>query len=296
MDNNAGPITRSGRRGMGRAARVAARSAGLGEDERPVRPGLEGGHYRPLSDDQAKRIHTAALDALEQIGLADAPPSGVALLTGVGAELGDDGRIRFPRSLVEDMLAVAARDITLHGRETKFDLTLSGKRVHYGTAGAAVHLVDVENREYRECTTQDLFNAARLTQALDNVHFFQRPMVCRDVTDNLSLDINTIFASCAGTTKHIGTSFCEPATVAECIELLHIIAGGEDNWRARPFVSNTNCFVVPPMKFASESCETMEHCVRAGMPILLLSAGQAGATAPAPLAAAIVQAVAECLA
>ena len=296
MDNTTGSTTRSGRRGMGRAARVAARSAGLGEHERPVRPGLEGGHYRPLSDDQAKRIHTAALDALEVIGIADAPPSGVTLLTGVGAEMGDDGRIRFPRSLVEDMLAVAGRDITLHGRSPKHDLTLSGKRVHFGTAGAAVHLVDVENREYRECTTQDLYDAARLTEALDNVHFFQRPMVCRDVTDNLSLDINTIYASCAGTTKHIGTSFCDPTTVGESIELFHLIAGGEESWRARPFVSNTNCFVVPPMKFASESCETMEHCVRAGMPVLLLSAGQAGATAPAPLAAAIVQAVAECLA
>ena len=49
------------------------------------------------------------------------------------------------------------------------------------------------------------------------------------------------------------------------------------------------------MKFAEESCITMEHCVRAGMPVLMLSAGQAGATAPAPLALTIVQAVAECL-
>ncbi|MEO0793237.1 MAG: trimethylamine methyltransferase family protein, partial [Pseudomonadota bacterium] len=44
------------------------------------------------------------------------------------------------------------------------------------------------------------------------------------------------------------------------------------------------------------SCEVMEVCIEAGMPVLLLSAGQAGATAPAPLATAIVQAVAECLA
>ncbi|MEL7154549.1 MAG: trimethylamine methyltransferase family protein, partial [Pseudomonadota bacterium] len=40
----------------------------------------------------------------------------------------------------------------------------------------------------------------------------------------------------------------------------------------------------------------MEAAIRGGMPILLLSAGQAGATAPAPIAGAIVQAVAECLA
>ncbi|MEM7748054.1 MAG: trimethylamine methyltransferase family protein, partial [Pseudomonadota bacterium] len=137
---------------------------------------------------------------------------------------------------------------------------------------------------------------ARLTQALDNVHFFQRPMVCRDITDNLELDLNTIYASCAGTTKHIGTSFAEPDNVPECMELLHMIAGGEDAWRERPFVLNTNCFVVPPMKFATESCQAMEIAIRAGMPVLLLSAGQAGATAPAPLATAIVQAVAECLA
>ena len=40
----------------------------------------------------------------------------------------------------------------------------------------------------------------------------------------------------------------------------------------------------------------MEACIRAGMPVLLLSACRAGATAPSTVAGAIVQAVAECLA
>jgi trimethylamine---corrinoid protein Co-methyltransferase len=194
------------------------------------------------------------------------------------------------------MLAKAARGITLCARDPAFDLDLSGSRVHYGTAGAAVHVVDVLPRDYRQSTAQDLYDAARLTQALDNIHFFQRAMVCRDIPDNYEMDTNTLYACCAGTTKHVGTSFSDPAHVPGCFELLHMIAGSEEAWRARPFVSNSNCFVVPPMKFATESCLTMEACIRAGMPMLLLSAGQAGATAPAPLAAAIVQAVAECLA
>jgi trimethylamine--corrinoid protein Co-methyltransferase len=284
------------RRSGGRAARVALRAAPLAENIRPVRPGLSGGQYKPLSDANVRRIHEAALDALEQIGLANAPKSGVEIMTGAGAILGDDGRIRFPRALVEDMLAIAARDITLHARDPKQDLELSGTRVYYGTAGAAVHIVDVEKREYRESTAKDLLNAAQLVHHLDNVHFFQRAMVCRDVADNFLMDINTLYACCAGTTKHVGTSFSDPSHVDGCFDLIHMIAGGEDKWRARPFVSNSNCFVVPPMKFAEESCITMEKCIRAGMPILLLSAGQAGATAPAPLATAIVQAVAECLA
>ena len=287
--------TRS-RRAGGRAARVALRAAPLAEDIRPIRAGMEGGLYKPLTDAEVQRIHHAALDACEQIGFADAPPSGIEALTKAGAILGDDGRIRIPRALVEDSLAMAARDITLCGRDPKHDLHLSGEKVHFGTAGAAVHIVDVEKREYRDSTLQDLYDAARIVDCLDNVHFLQRPMVCRDVLDNYELDINTIYACCAGTSKHVGTSFVEPSHMPGCIELIHQIAGGEEAWRARPFISNSNCFVVPPMKFATESCEVMEACIHAGMPVLLLSAGQAGATAPAPIAGAIVQAVAECLA
>ena len=283
-------------RSGGRAARIALRSAPLAEDKRPVRAGMPGGQYRPLTDAQVTRIHAAALDALEQIGLSQAPPSGIEAMTKAGAVLGDDGRLRFPRALIEDMLAKAARNITLHGRDPKYDLHLTGTNVHFGTAGAAVHMVDLETNTYRDSTAQDLHNAAKIAHALDNVHFFQRAMVCRDVMDNLEMDMNTIYACCSGTSKHVGVSFSEPSHVSPGFELLHQIAGREEAWRARPFVSNSNCFVVPPMKFAEESCLAMEQCIRGGMPVLLLSAGQAGATAPAPIALAIVQAVAECLA
>ena len=284
------------RRAGGRSARRSARSAPLAEHLRPVRPGMSGGTYAPLSNENEQRIHQAVLDALEQIGLADAPKSGIDHLTKAGALYGDDGRIRFPRALIEDTIALANRSITLYSRDGRHNLELSGTKVHYGTAGAAVHMVDVEGRNYRESTVQDLFDAARITDQLDNIHFLQRPMVCRDITDNREMDLNTVYACCSGTTKHIGTSFTEPTFVADALKMLHMIAGGEDAWRARPFVSNSNCFVVPPMKFATESCLVMEECIHGGMPILLLSAGQAGATAPAPIAGAIVQAVAECLA
>lgn len=286
---------RSGRSG-GRQARVAMRAAPLADDVRPVRGGLPGGAYTPLTDAGMAKIHASALEALEVIGLSNAPASGVAILTGAGAILGDDGRIRFPRALVEDMLAVAARNITLHARDRRHDLHLSGSNVHFGTAGAAVHIVDPITLEYRDSTAQDLYDAARLVDNLDNIHFYQRTMVCRDVIDNVDMDLNTLYACLAGTKKHVGTSFFDPDAVAPAFDILHQVAGGEDKWLERPFVSNSNCFVVPPMKFAEESCRVMEDCIRRGMPMLLLSAGQAGATAPAPIALAIVQAMAECLA
>jgi trimethylamine--corrinoid protein Co-methyltransferase len=49
------------------------------------------------------------------------------------------------------------------------------------------------------------------------------------------------------------------------------------------------------MKFAKEALECVRVAVEGGMPVLLLSAGQAGATTPATLAGAVSQAWAECI-
>ena len=215
MNDHPRNTSRSG----GRAARRAARATSLPEHLRPIRPGMEGGVLNVLTQAQIERIHEAALTALETIGLADAPQSGIDYLVGAGCTLGDDGRIRFPRALVEDTIAKANRSITLCSRDGKTDLDLSGTKVHYGTAGAAVSMVDVHGQEYRDSTVQDLHDAARICQQLENIHFVQRPMVCRDIADNLEMDLNTVYAACAGTFKHIGTSFTEPSHVAPAVEI-----------------------------------------------------------------------------
>ncbi len=289
---NASPPRRSG----GRAARRASRAAPVEDALRSIRPGMSGGALKVLNPEQINQIHEAALEALETIGLVDAPESGAAYMESVGAIRGEDGRIRFPRAVVEEALEKCCKDLTIHGRDPRYDMDLSGTRVHFGTAGAAVNMVNVEGREYRDSTLQDLHDAVRICDVLDNIHFVQRPIVARDILDNREMDYNSVYACCAGSTKHIGCSFSEPDHVSDALEMLHMIAGGEDKWRARPFMSNSNCFVVPPMKFATESCQVMERCIEGGMPVLLLSAGMAGATAPSTVAGAIVQATAECLA
>ena len=131
------------RRSGGREARRAMRAAPLADDIRPVRPGLEGGRYAPLNQNDVERIHEAVLTLLETVGFANAIPSCIEVMTKAGATLGEDGRLRFPRNLVLDTIKKAARNFTLYGQDPKHDIVVQGKRVYYGTAGAAVHLVDV---------------------------------------------------------------------------------------------------------------------------------------------------------
>lgn len=283
------------RRG-GREARKAIRAAPLAFNQRPVWPGMEGGLYRPLSDADVLRVHRAALDVLAEIGMADAPPTGIELMTAAGAELQGNGRLTFSRSAVEDMIANAGRHFVLHGQDPRHDLEPWGKKVYFGTAGAAVYMVDPRSGDYRDSTAHDLYNVARTVDALEHVHFYQRSVVCRDIAEPFEMDFNTCYACVAGTSKHVGTSWGDPAFMAASLEMLHLISGGEKAWRERPFVSQSNCFVVPPLRFAPEACRCLEVAVRAGMPVFLVSAGQAGATSPAAVAGSLVQEIAECLA
>ena len=51
---------RQNKRAGGRAARLVLRAAPLADDIRPIRAGMTGGRYRPLTDQDIQRIHEAA--------------------------------------------------------------------------------------------------------------------------------------------------------------------------------------------------------------------------------------------
>jgi len=283
------------RRSGGRQARHAQRSAPLAEHMKPVRPGELGGRYQPFSAADVDAVVTTIFRILEEVGFKDATPHCIEACTAIGAELGHDGRLRMPRAVVEDVLSTARRNLTLYAQDPEYDLDLSGTRVHFSTAGAAVMIADSVQNEYRPSTSRDLYDLARIADNCEHIHMFQRMCVLRDIEDPYEMDLNTTYCSVAGTRKHAGASWGHYTHLEKTLEMLHIIAGGEAQWRARPFVSQSNCFVVPPMKFASDALECLRVAVQGGMPVLLLSAGQAGATTPATLAGAVSQAWAECL-
>jgi len=283
------------RRSGGRRARLAERSAPLAESFKPVHPGESGGQYKPLTEQGITAITENIFSLLEEVGFGAATPHCIETCTAMGAIMGNDGRLRMPREIVETALHQAEKNLVLHGQNPAHDLQIQGKKVHFATAGAAVMIVDTENNQYRDSTARDLFDLARIADTCEHLHMFQRMCVLRDVADNYEMDLNTLYCSLMGTSKHVGSSWTNVTHLERSLEMLHIIAGSEENWRARPFVSQSNCFVVPPMKFTSEALECLRVAVEGGMPVLLLSAGQAGATTPACLAGAVSQAWAECL-
>ena len=263
---------------------------------RPVWPGMVGGRYQPLTLPEMERIHRTVLDVMEQIGFADAIPSMIELVTAAGGWLDDDGRLHYPRALVEDVIARAPRSFVLPGQDPVHDMELGGGRVHTGTAGAAPLILDFETGRHRPTSMADVYDIARLVDTLEHIHFYWRSVVARDTPNWPAMDLNTTYACMLGTTKHICSSFVDGESVRTAVAMMDMRLGGEGEFRKRPFCSVACTFVVPPLRFARDSCDAMEAAVRAGMAVGMLSAPQAGATSPVTLAGTIVQSLAETLA
>ncbi len=83
-----------------------------------VPPGLEGGRYRPLGDEDVNRIHEASLEVLARTGIEVMHSECREIFCQAGAEIDvEHNRVFISRSMVEDALAKA--------RESPFSIWLS---------------------------------------------------------------------------------------------------------------------------------------------------------------------------
>ncbi|MEM7344413.1 MAG: trimethylamine methyltransferase family protein [Chloroflexota bacterium] len=281
--------------GGGRSARHALRQAG--PVQRPVQAGMLGGAYKPLTPHDLERIHQAALEVLETVGIGDATPEVNALAIEQGCWLGEQGRLCFPKSLVEDLIAKAAREYVVYSRNPAHaDLHVGGYRVHYATSGEAVTMYDVDQRTYRPSTLIDLYDCGRLVDQLENLHQFGQMVVPTELTDLYVHDLNVAYALAAGTQKPCEMTFNDVDNIKPAIALFDKVLGGEGRFAERPFLSFGGCPIVSPLRFGEDNLNVLVETSKLGLINDIAIAPQAGATAPAALAGTLVQVTAEGLA
>jgi len=282
---------RAGGRDAKRKKRAAEKSnAGVG--------GALGVRVAPLGDGDVMRIHRAALRLLDEVGMAAAgvPARIKNAACAHGCEMTGQGRLRFPRALVEDCIVRAAKTFTVRARDPAWDFEAANDRINFCTGGAAVKMLDPATRAYRPSVLADLYDLARLCDRLENLRWFARPVVATDIEDAFALDANTIYACAAGTQKHIASSITHGAHVPRLLPMLDALAGGAGAFAARPFCTVHATTVVSPLAFAAESLEVALSALDIGMPVHCQTGPQAGATAPAALAGTLAQVCAEGLA
>jgi trimethylamine--corrinoid protein Co-methyltransferase len=212
--------------------------------------GLSGGIYKPLSPEGIDTIHNASLTILEKTGIAyeaglDAT---VDMLADAGATVDRKmKRIRFPRELIAGQIAKAPAQVILYARDGKNDLDLTEDKVHLGTGGAAVKILDMETGLPRSSTLKDLYDLGRLVDRLDHIHFFLRPCIPTDIPE-ADYDVNMFYACLKATGKHVMSGVNDEAGFPRIIDMAAMLAGGKEQLQAKPFISIITSFSISPIE------------------------------------------------
>jgi trimethylamine--corrinoid protein Co-methyltransferase len=260
--------------------------------------GLSGGIYKPLSPEGIETIHDASLTILKKTGITYEAGLGdtVDMLADAGATVDREmKRIRFPRELILEEIAKAPSQVILYARDGKNDLDLTEDRVHLGTGGAAVKILDLATGLPRSSTLKDLYDLGRLVDHLDHIHFFLRPCIPTDIPET-EYDVNMFYACLKATGKHVMSGVNDEAGLNRIIDMAAMLAGGKKQLQANPFISIITSFAISPLKLCTQSTRIMQACNRQGIPVALSAAPMSGSTSPMTMAGTLSQLHAEQLA
>jgi len=254
-----------------------------------IRKGLEGGQYRPLTDEGIKEIHKSAMKVFEEVGVQVNLPEARGLFAKAGADVDDDNAIvKVPRDMVMELVDKAPDVVKLCGRDEKgeHDLDIGGKKVYMGTGGTALNVQEPGSDGFRRAQVRDLMDMARVVEKLDNIHFYMLNVYPDDIPEE-NVDVNRFGAALNRTTKHIMGGVYTINGIRNVVKMAEMIAGSPENLRERPFISMVTC-VISPMKIDEHYGGLTMEVARQGIPVVTPAEPLCGATAPITLAGNLV--------
>lgn len=254
--------------------------------------------FRLLSDEQLTRIHDASLEILRDPGIRVTTEEARALLLDAGCTLVAEEQISIPGEVVERAIETAPSVFALFDREGVPRLPLGeGRGTAFSPGVTALNYVDPRTGETRPYTFRDIADVARLADGLPSMDFVTTPGVVRasDTVPQPLVNQHEFLAMVTNTTKPLIVLIADGEVLGDVLEMAAAIAGGRDALRDRPFVV-PYLNPVSPLLFNPETLDKLLLAAEWGIPVVLQSAPQVGATSPVTYAGAAALSNAESLA
>ncbi|HYE81711.1 MAG TPA: trimethylamine methyltransferase family protein [Clostridia bacterium] len=250
--------------------------------------GLVGGAYKPLTQEGIEKIHKATMKVFEQTGIQVNDERALKAFNSAGADVDFNTKIvRASESWILDKIKTAPSAITLYGREDRHNLELDGYKVYIGSGGTATNALDIDTGERRASTLKDVQMAARLVDALDNIHYFVLSCFPNEL-EKKNVDVNRFYAGIRNTTKHVMGGVYTKEGIQNVAKYASMIAGSREALLKKPFVSFITC-IMSPLVLDRDYTDLMITAIETGLPMATPTAPMAGSTSPATLAGTLVQ-------
>jgi len=239
------------------------------------------------------RYKDAVLSVLERTGVRFASPTALDILAEHGAQVDRaSGVVRFAPDLVTAALAKAPRTFWLGSRDGTLDLDLSSGETYNTTNGCGTEVVDWHTGERRQPTKDDLCAVTRMVDYLGSVQFWWPNVAAADKGDTHTL--HELDAAWNNTGKHLQGMVQGEREARYAVEMATVVAGGAEQLRRRPPMSNL-IGTVQPLVNDKDGIEAALVFAEAGIPVTFVTMPTYGTTAPATKAGAYVMGFAELL-
>ena len=243
--------------------------------------------YNFLSHEEVEAIHQGTLRILGEIGVVLTEPKSRALLAGAGAKV-QEMRVLLPPELVEKCIALAGKTTTIRGRGGAVK-TLGDGSLYFHNLGGAPQVYDASSGTRRLATVQDVRDATRLLDALENCHTITPFFTPTEVPGGV-MSLAMYRYALPYTVKPLqgpGVQYAVEAHYA--VKMAEVIGPPAE-------VLTLALSPVSPLTIPDHEAEAIMEIARLGIAFGPLPCPTAGTTAPFSIAGAITQQNAEVLA
>jgi len=253
---------------------------------------IKGGQAKVLSMDQVEELHKATVEVLENIGIKNLHDDAREIMKGNGCEVDNDKKIvKIPGPILMKFLKKAPTNVTLYGRDPKYDVPLDDSDNVFVMGGAgAVKTLDFDGN-LRPSTMSDLEDFTRLEDTLENMDIAHFLVIPTDTEFGQSSECEMM------TFAHMITNNTRSfyALLGGCKEGLHyelemasVLAGSIKEVSKRPFFVGGLC-IISPLTQRAEFIEELLECGKYNIPCYVEADATAGGTTPYTIAGEIVE-------
>ncbi|MBK6793488.1 MAG: trimethylamine methyltransferase family protein [Anaerolineales bacterium] len=246
-----------------------------------------------LTQEQVERIHDASLEILEEVGLKVRYEPARELFQKHGCSV-DGERVKFPRAVVEKYRKMVPPSFTFHGRDPKFDKTIPQDSPVIVTASSAPDIIDPVTGKERRAESGDIARIAHLINELPGYDIFSISTLADDAPAD-QFTLSRLYPSIKYCLKPIRVTTTDMKDTRSIMELAYMVAGGEEAYKAHPFLTHHYCPVVSPLTMDNLSTENVMFFAKEGLPVYPTIVPNAGLTSPMSMAGSLVQGNAEFL-
>jgi trimethylamine--corrinoid protein Co-methyltransferase len=257
--------------------------------------------FRVLSDDQIEEVFYAALDVLERVGTRVYEEEALSLLRDAGCRITDgDGSAEstgslayIPSWLVKQALSTVPERVVLAGRDRSKRIYLEKDKIHFGTGSDCPSMVDPHTDEVRRYTYQDVYNAARISDALPHIDFHMSLGLTSGVLPQ-TYDRHQFLAMLQGTSKPLVITAVDKEGLADQYRMACVVLGGPQEFARVPLFI---IYIEPssPLTNSVEAVQKIMYAADMGIPAIYTPCIMCGGTGPVTLAGTMVQGLAEYL-